>query len=93
MIQEEPKNEYRALAMSVLVHFVIFVLIAMTGLFVKVKAIDQGKPIDVMVYDADAGDGGERAERDPDVDVLQVVVAGAEDLEARRFLSPSGLVV
>ncbi len=58
MIQEEPKNEYRALAMSVLVHFVIFVLIAMTGLFVKVKAIDQGKPIDVMVYDADAGDGG-----------------------------------
>ena len=58
MIQEAPKNEYRALAMSVLVHFVIFVLIAMTGLFVRVKAMDEGKPIDVMVYDADAGTGG-----------------------------------
>ena len=31
---------------------------------------------------ADAGDGGERAERNCDVDVLEVVVAGAEDLEA-----------
>ena len=31
---------------------------------------------------ADAGDGGERAERDCDVDVFEVVVAGAEDAEA-----------
>ena len=30
---------------------------------------------------ADAGDGGERAERDFDVDVLEVVVAGADDFQ------------
>ena len=30
---------------------------------------------------ADAGDGGERAERNLDVDVLEVVVAGADDVE------------
>ena len=30
---------------------------------------------------ADAGDGGERAERNRDVDVLEVVVAGADDFQ------------
>ena len=30
---------------------------------------------------ADAGDGGERAERNADVDVLEVVVAGTDDFE------------
>ena len=54
---EEEKRKYKAIGMSLLVHLLLFVVVALTGLFVQVSAADK-KPIDVVVYDADAGESG-----------------------------------
>ena len=54
---EEEKRKYKAIGISFLVHLVLFVVVALTGLFVQVSAADK-KPLDVVVYDADAGESG-----------------------------------
>lgn len=53
----DKRREYRAWMGSLLVHLVIFVLVCFTGLFVVVSPHGE-QPVDVSLYDADAGAGG-----------------------------------
>ena len=64
------------------------VLVVLVG-FVAVRRVAGAQPVQQDVVDqrdfaraADAGDADEQAERDLDVDVLEVVVPGADDREA-----------
>lgn len=52
----DKKREYRAWAASLLIHLLIFVIVCLTGLFVVVSP-RQEQPVDVSLYDADAGGG------------------------------------
>jgi periplasmic protein TonB len=54
---EEQKRKFKATGFSLLLHLLVFAAIATTGLFAQVSA-DEKKPVDVAVYDMDAGDAG-----------------------------------
>ncbi|ORU00437.1 TonB domain protein [Anaerovibrio sp. JC8] len=52
----DKKREYRAWAGSLVIHLVIFAIVCLTGLFVVVSP-KEDQPVDVSLYDADAGGG------------------------------------
>ena len=52
----DEKREYRAWLGSLAIHVVIFAIVCFTGLFVVVSP-PQEQPLDVSLYDADAGGG------------------------------------
>lgn len=53
-MEGKKKREYSAWLISVGLHLVVFVLVSLTGLFVMVSP-EKDNPIDVMLYNADAG--------------------------------------
>ncbi|MCR5176586.1 MAG: energy transducer TonB [Anaerovibrio sp.] len=50
----DKKREYRAWCISLGIHVVLFILVSFTGLF-AIAATKEDKPVDVTLYDADAG--------------------------------------
>lgn len=53
-MMSDKKREYRAWTGSLLIHLVIFAIVSLSGLFVIV-APKEDRPVDVMLYDMDAG--------------------------------------
>ena len=54
MHDADKKREYKAWTISLGIHAVIFIIVCLTGLFVVVAPVEE-RPVDVVLYDADAG--------------------------------------
>lgn len=57
MVDADKKREYRAWLISAGIHVALFIVVCLTGLFVIVSPAED-RPVDVILYDADAGASG-----------------------------------